>query len=169
MSSFFLDELGATALGVACYCKAPVEVLESTFDLGKLDAKKRSILDIANTQRCLPLHHIALHHPDPAAIKLLVGHYTSALLAKCSLNDVTPLVYAIQFNTSPAVVSLMRELTAARRATIALRTTLLLCIKHGYVYVRRGKRHSTATVALDVPLAFEVLNDNVWSHIMTFL
>jgi len=41
----------------------------------------------------------------------------------------------------------MRELTAARRATIALRTTLLLCIKRGYVYVRRSKRHLTEAVS----------------------
>jgi len=69
-------------------------------------------------------------------------------------------------------VSLLRELTAARRATIALRTTLLLCIKHGYVYVRRSKRQRNEvpeTVALDTQLAFEVLSDNVWSHIMSFL
>jgi len=115
------------------------------------------------------LHYAARSHSDPAAIKLLVCHHPSALLVKDN-DGVIPLDYAVQLNNgNPAVVSLMRELTAARLATIALRTTLPFGIKHGYVYVRRSKRLSTATIALKVPLAFEVLNDNVWSHIMTFL
>jgi len=81
----------------------------------------------------------------------------------------TSLAWAIDNNKSSAAVSLRRELTAARRATIALRTSLLLCIKHGNVYIRRSKRQRTETVALNTLLAFEVLNDNVWSHVMTFL
>ena len=71
---------------------------------------------------------------------------------------------AIQDNVNPAVVSIVRDLTDARLAT-----ELLLCIKHGYVYVRRSKRHRTEIVALDTQLAFEKLNDNVWSYIMEFL
>ena len=165
---FFQNELGATAFAVAAANSAPVEVLESMINKAKLDVKKRNILGAAYIVLFLPLHYAASHHPDPAAIKLLVIHHPQALLAKRTYGDI-PLDFATRNNTIPAVVSLARELAAARLATIALRTTLLLCIKHGYVYVRRSKRHRTATFALDVPLAFEVLNDNVWSHIMTFL
>jgi len=41
-----------------------------------------------------------------------------------------------------------------------------LCIKHGYVCVRRSKRHHAedAAVALDTALAFATQNDNVWSY-----
>ena len=74
-----------------------------------------------------------------------------------------PLDYAIHYNPSPAVVSLLLSLTAARRPTIA-RTALLLCIKHCYVYpCRRGRAW------LDTEHAFRILNDDVWPHIMTFL
>ena len=52
-------------------------------------------------------------------------------------------------------MALLCELTAARLSTIALRTSLLLCIKHGYVYVRRSKSHHTEPIALVVPLALE--------------
>jgi len=166
---FSLDEIGRSAFAIASVEAAPVEVLESLLILSKLDAKKRNILGIADIDLCLPLHNTARWHPNPAAIKLLARHHPQALLVK-SKECGTPMDYAVQLNDgNPAVVSLVRELTAARLATIALRTTLLLCIKHGYVYVRRSKRQRTETVALDTQLAFEVLNDNVLSHIMTFL
>jgi len=164
---FYQEEIGRTAFVVASARKAPVEVLESMILLRELDATKRNILDIADINFHLPLHLTAKYHPDPAAIKLLVGHHPQALLAEDKYGN-TPLDLAIQVNENPAVASLVRELTAARLAIIALRTTLLLCIKHGYVYVR-SKRHRTVPVALDTQLAFEVPNDNVWSHIMEFL
>jgi len=49
--------------------------------------------------------------------------------------------------------------------------SLLLCIKHGYVYVRRSKRQckEAPETGLDTRAAFAALNDDVWSHIMTFL
>ena len=156
-----------TVFTLASWLKAPVEVVESMTNLSKLDAKKRNVLGIVNIYLCLPLHFTAKYHPDPAAIKLLVGHHPQALLAEDKYGN-TPLDLAIQVNENPAVASLVRELTAARLAIIALRTTLLLCIKHGYVYVR-SKRHRTVPVALDTQLAFEVPNDKVWSHIMEFL
>ena len=121
-----------------------MEVLESMILLGELDAEKSNILDIADVYSCRPLHRTAQDHPDPAAIKLLVRYYPSLRLAK-DTGGFIPLDHDI--NESPTVVSLMRELTAARRATIALRTTLLLCIKRGYVYVRRSKRHLTEAVS----------------------
>jgi len=99
---------------------------------GEVDAEKRNILAIADIDLCLPLHHIARGHHDPAAIKLLARHYPQSLLMK-NIYGVTLLDFAIDHNPSPAVVSLLRELTVARLATIALRTTLLLCIKNGYV------------------------------------
>ena len=150
-----------------------MDVLESLILLGRLNAKKRNILDIADIHLHLPLHYCAQYRPDPAGIKLLVSHHPSALLVKSKAGRI-PLDVAILYNKSPAVLSLLRSLTAARLATIALRTTLLLCIKHGFVCFRRSKRHRTSTNALDTLLAFENLDDNiiiytVWSHIMTFL
>ena len=160
---FFQDELGRTSFAVAAGNEAPcLLVLESMILLGKLDTKKRNILAIAAIDLSLPLHHTARRLPDPAAIKLLVRHHPQALLAK-DRDDDTPLTCAIQCNENPAVVTLLRELTTARRATIALRTSLLLCIKAGYVYPRRRDH------GLDTELAFSMLNDNVWSHVMAFL
>jgi len=130
-SCWLPDELGRTVLYVVAE-DGTVEVLESMLRLAKLDAKKRNILDIADNALCRPLHRMAQRHPDPAAIKLLVSHHPQALLAKDKFGN-TPLDCTIMLNKFPAVVSLVRELTAARRSTIALRTMLLLCIKHGYV------------------------------------
>ena len=169
---FYQNEIGDTALALASFYKAPVEVLESLIFLGKLDAKKRNILDIADDDLDLPLHHITEDHPDPAAIKLLVSHHPSALLAEDNSGDI-PLDDAIESNENPAVVDIMRELTAARRETIALRTSLLLCIKHGYVIDQRDERQREMApetgLTFDIQLTFTTLNDNVWSHIMTFL
>ena len=139
-----------TVFTLASRLKAPVEVLESMINLSKLDAKKRNVLGIVNIYLCLPLHFTAKYHPDPAAIKLLVRHHPSVLLAKTAEGFI-PLDHPIEFNNSPAVVSLVRDLTTARHATLTLRTTLILCIKHCYVYVRRSKRHRTETMELDVP------------------
>jgi len=109
---FYQDEVGLTALAVAAIREAPVEVLESMILLGKLDAKKRNILDIADIALALPMHYVAQHHPDPAAIKLLVLHHHSALLAKTNANRI-PLDYAIKSNKSPAVVALLRKLATS--------------------------------------------------------
>ena len=96
------------------------------------------------------------------------SYWSVATLQPCSPRAVAvtpPPDYTLPHNTNPAVVALLRELISARHAT-----TLLLCIKHGYVYVRRSKRQRTATtVALNTQLAFEKLNDNVWSYIMGYL
>ena len=109
---FAQDELGETSFALACAFKAPVEVLESIILQGKQDAKKRNILDIATISLRLPMHCIAQDHPDPAAIKLLVRHHPSALLAKTK-EGATPLDHAILSNESPAVALLLGELTAA--------------------------------------------------------
>ena len=47
---------------------------------------------------------------------------------------------------------------------LAVRTTLLLCIKHDYVYVRRSERlrNEASATGLDTQRAFAKLNDNVW-------
>ena len=52
---FFLDEGERTALALATAYEAPFAVLESMILLGKLDVKKRNILDIANLYLRLPL------------------------------------------------------------------------------------------------------------------
>jgi len=79
-----------------------VEVLESLHNLAKLDAVKRNIMDSADNNLYLPLHHTARYHPDPDAIKLLVCYHPPALLAK-DTHGVTPLGHAIESNKSPAV------------------------------------------------------------------
>jgi len=86
--------------------------LESMILLGKLDAEKRNILDIANMRLRLPLHYTAWHHPDPAAIKLLVLHHPSTLHAQTT-DGHTSLDHAILSNESSAVVILMRKLVTA--------------------------------------------------------
>jgi len=53
------DELGGTAYGHATANAAPVEGLGSMIVLGKLDAEKRNILDIADNNLCLPMHAAA--------------------------------------------------------------------------------------------------------------
>jgi len=106
------DERGCTALALASVNKAPVEVLESMIHLAELDAEKRNILDIATFNLCLPLHHTAQDHPDPAATKLLVRHYHPTLLANDHELD-TPLDCAIQLNESPAVADLLSKLVTA--------------------------------------------------------
>jgi len=109
---FSQEELGYTAFALASIHEAPVEVLESMILLGKLDAKKRNILDIANADLRLPQHDIAQYHLDPAATKLLVRHHHPVLLAKTD-EGALPLDYAIKFNNSPAVVALLRKLVTA--------------------------------------------------------
>ena len=92
---FHQNELGGTALAFASSYKAPVEVLETMINLAKLDAEKRNILDITCSDLRLPMHIVANRHPDLAAIKLLVRHHHSALLAM-SREGASPLDYAIQ-------------------------------------------------------------------------
>ena len=109
---FYQDELGVTAFADASAHKAPVEVLESMLLLAKLDAEKRNILDIATAVSQTPLLLTAQFHPDPAATKLLVRHYPSALLVKSARGNI-PLYGAIEPNESPTVASFLRKLTAA--------------------------------------------------------
>jgi len=59
--------------------KDPEEILESMLNLGKLDAKKRNILDIAEIYLLLPLHFIAYCHPDPDTVSCNVTNSTLAV------------------------------------------------------------------------------------------
>jgi len=109
---FSQDEFRRIAFAIASGNEAPVEVLESMILLGKLDAKKRNILDIAGIDLQLPLHLTAYFHPDPSALKLVVRHHHPALLAKDS-DGATPLGVAFEFNKSHAVSDLLRKLITA--------------------------------------------------------
>ena len=109
---FSQDESGATTFARAADEAASAEVLESLFDLAKLDAEKRSILDIADFDLRLPLRYIAKRHPDPAAVKLVVRHHHPVLLTENN-NHELPLDYADCHNKNPATVSLVRKLTVA--------------------------------------------------------
>jgi len=160
---FFKNEFGLSTFAEASANKAAVEVLESIILLGKQDAEKRNILDIADFDLAIPLH-LAADNPDPATIKLLVRHHPQALLMTDSQYGDTPLAWAIEDNESPAVVALLCELTTARLATIALRTTLLLCIKHVHPDVP-----VTPTEPLYLRLANARLCKDVWSVILEFL
>jgi len=106
---FFQDELGDTAFVVD---EPPVEVLESMIILGKLDAEKGNILDIADIHRGLPKHHAAHWHPDPAAIKLLARHPPQDLLIEDGHGNI-PLDHVEDANKSSANMSLLRKLTTA--------------------------------------------------------
>jgi len=98
---FYQDELGETAFAVAALV-APVEVLENMLELGKLDAAKRNIMDVAGSDGCLPLHYAAepaneeYAHLDNAAplIRCLIRHQPKALLAK-DKGGKTPLDVAV--------------------------------------------------------------------------
>ena len=180
----------------ACARSAPLEVVQLMLTKAKLDSRKRSLLAIVTSGGNTTLRYAAGWHSDPAVVELLIREHPLAL---CETDDSgnTPQQVATNWNRSAAITSLLTDATnalaasdyaalAARvhcdertircnilpPATLALRTTLLLCIKHGYVYARRSQRlrnEAPETVALDTLLAIEVLNDNVWSHSMTFL
>ena len=92
-------------------------------------------------------------------------------------SHLTDATNALATGDFPALAALVHGNVQTLRCTalsperLAVRVTLLLCIKSGYVFISRSKhqRQHTETVALDIALAFDRLSDNVWSHIMTFL
>jgi len=190
---FFQSQYGVTAIIYACYGSAPLELYQLMITKAKLDSRKRCLLAITASYGRTALHCAAAEHSDPAVLELLIREHPLAMCATAS-NGRTPLQNAINYDRSAAITSLLTDATNALAASdyatlatlvhgderslrclalspdsLAIRVSLLLCVKHGYVYVRRSKRHRTETVALDTKLAFEVLNDNVWSHIITFL
>jgi len=110
-----------------------------------------------------PLQYATLCN-RPAAITSLLTDTTNALAASdYAASDYAALAFLVHGDELTIRCNILPP------ATLALRTSLLLCIMHGYVYVPRSKRHRTETVVLDTPLSFAELNDNIWSHIMTFL
>jgi len=193
VDQLFYKYFGSTAIMHACCYLAPLELYQLMITTAKLDSRKRCLMAIANSIRYTALHYASECHSDPAVLELLIREHPLALSATDGFGR-TPLQWATFNNRPAAITSLLTDATnalAARDyaalaagvhsdertvrcnapppATRALRTTLLLCIKHGYVYISRNKRHRTETVALDTPLAFVKLNYNVWSHVMTFL
>jgi len=187
---------GFTAIMCACGRSAPLELYQLMITKAKVDSRKRCLLAITcSNYGCTPLHFAASSHSDPAVVELMIREHPLALCATSSGGD-TPLQLATIYNRPTAIISLLTEATNALAASdyaalaarvhgderalrclaltpdrLAVRISLLLCIKHGYVYVRRSKRHRADEPddALDTGLAFSLLNDNVWSHVMTFL
>jgi len=192
--TFFQDQPGFTTIMWACIRSAPVELVQLMIAKAKLDSRKRCLLAIiTNNSGRTALHWAACNHSDTAVLELLIREHPLALQTINNFGR-TPLQYAVDSNRPAPIISLLTDTTNALAACdyailatlvhgdertlpclaltpdrLAVRVSLLLCIKHGYVYVRRSKRRRTETVALDTKLAFEALNDNVWSLIMTFL
>ena len=189
---FYQDQFGQTAVMLAIAWLAPLELVQPMITKAKLDSRKRCLLAITNMHLWTALHFTAHNHSDPAVFELLIREQPLAL---CATDDDgrTPLQDAISNNRPAPIVSLLTNTTNALAAgdyatfatlvhgdertlrclvltpdRLAVRVSLLLSIKHGYVNIRRSKRHRPDN-ALDTPLAFAKLNDNVWSHVMTFL
>jgi len=192
---FFQDDNGCTAIMAACFYSAPLELVQLMITKAKLDSRKRCLLVITDSYGDTALHFAAGCHSDPAVVELLIREYPQALCAT-DIMDKAPLQFVIFSPRSAAITSLLTNTTNALAAgdysTLAtlvhgdertlrclaltpdrlkLRVSLLLCIKHGYVNVRRSKRqrNEAPETGLDTRAAFAALNDNVWSHIMTFL
>ena len=176
----------------ACRYSALLELVQLMITKAKLDSRKRCLL-VITCDRWTTIHCAAGWHSDPVFLEFLIREHSLALQTTNSFG-ITPQQVAIANNHPAAFTSLIAATTNSLAASdyaalvhgdestlrclaltpdrIAVRTSLLLCIKLGYVYVRRSKRQcneAPETIAFDTALAFEVLNDNVWSHIMTFL
>jgi len=168
---FFQGQNGNTAIMRACIRSTPLELVQLMITKAKLDLRKRCLLAIISSGTGLTvLHFAAACHSDLA---LQTTGYESTLLQIATLYNRSAAISSLLTDATDALAARDYAALAARihGSAFSLRclTSLLLCIKHGYVYVRRSKRHRTETVTLDTQLAFFMLNDNVWSHIMTFL
>jgi len=188
---FFQDGDGCTAIIYACVA-GQLELVQLMITKAKFDQRKRCLLAITTMYGSTALHCAARFHTDRAVLELLICEHPLALSATDSSGR-APLQRAIQFNKPAPIISLLTDTTNALAAgdyatfatlvhgdertlrclvltpdRLAVRVSLLLSIKHGYVNIRRSKRHRPDN-ALDTPLAFAKLNDNVWSHVMTFL
>ena len=122
----------------------------------------------------------AIANNRPAAITSLLTDVTNALAA----SDYAALAasdYAALAASDYAALAALAALVHGDECTfrcltltpdhLAVRVSILLSVKHGCVYIHWSKRHCTEDAAgvLDTGLAYEILNDNVWSQVMTFL
>ena len=149
---------------VACYYSAPLELVQLMITKAKLDLRKRCLLAIIDNGGHTVLHWAASYHGYPAVIELLIREHPLALSAT-DANDYTPLQFPSFFDRPAPIISLLTEATNALNPgdfsalaarvhgdeltlrclaltpdRLAIRGTLLLCIKHGYVNFRRSKR-----------------------------
>jgi len=114
----------------------------------------------------------AIANNRPAAITSLLTDVTNALAA----SDYAALA-ASDYAALAALAALVHGDECTFRCLtltpdhLAVRVSILLSVKHGCVYIHWSKRHCTEDAAgvLDTGLAYEILNDNVWSQVMTFL
>ena len=104
------------------------------------------------------LHYAAINNSDPAVLELLIREYPLALSATDSMHAETPLQFAIDSNRPAVITSLLTDTTNALAASdyaalaahvhalrclaspfyaarIAVRTSLLLCLKHVHLDV----------------------------------
>ena len=185
----------STATLYACIFSAPLELVQLmiTKAFGH-DPRKRCLLAITNDAGWTALHCAVYRYSDLAVLELLIREHPLALSAT-NYEGRTPLQWSLVYSRPTPITSPLTDTTNALAAgdygalaarvhgdedtirclaltpdRLAVRVTLLLCVKHGCVYVRRSKRQRNEAPAtgLDTQLAFELLNDNVWSHIMTF-
>ena len=187
---FYQDGIGFTAIIYACYCSAPLELVQAMISSAKLDSRKRCLLAITNQWGETALHFAAQHHSDPAVVEFLISEHPLALCATDFWGE-TPLQRAIVGNRPAAITSLLTDATAtltagdyaalsflvhsstfalrclaspSYAARIAVRTSLLLCLKTAHPDVP-----VTYTEPLDLSLAHVCLCKDVWSVILEFV
>ena len=186
---FHEDKFGQTVVH-ASYYEAPLELYQLMITKAKLDSRKRCLLSITNQWGVLALHLAARWHSDPAVLEFLIREHPLALCATDFWGE-TPLQRAIVGNRPAAITSLLTDATAtltagdyaalsflvhsstfalrclaspSYAARIAVRTSLLLCLKTAHPDVP-----VTYTEPLDLSLAHVCLCKDVWSVILEFV
>ena len=180
---FFQDDNGFTPIMFACRIySAPLELVQLMITKAKLDSRKRCLLAITHVTGRAALRIAALWYHDPTVLK-----HPLELCATSSEGN-TPLQYATRSRRPALILSILTrrhqrprlpQLRRPRRQRQRRRARYLLGLhRHPRRPPRRPHdrpalhqarlRHRTETISLHVPLAFATLNDNVWSHIMTF-
>jgi len=175
----------------ACMRSATLPLVQLMIAKAKLDSRKRRLQAIADCDDYTVLHWAAASPPFSSSSS------TSTCGATSSYNGNTPLQLVLYYNRSDPIISLLVATTAALAprdfaapafrvhgdertlrclalspSSLAVRAELLLCIKCGYVNLDPQPQPTRAFVVdlvFDTRLASFTLNDNIWSHIVTFL
>jgi len=159
---FFQNLLGIAAIMMACYHSAPLELYQVMITKAKLDQGKRCLLAIAHCRGDAVLRYAAWFHPDPAVFELLISEHPLGLQTVGSSCHTPQQTATVHRNTAP-MISLLTDtadvLAAGYFAALAarvhgdertlrrlalspdrltVRVTLLLCVEHGYVNIRRS-------------------------------
>ena len=176
---FYQDGIGFTATIYACYCSAPLELVQLIITKAKLDSRKMCLLAIiTESNEWTTLHCATNRHSDPAVLELLIREHPLALCAaNCDgktphrpapftslLIDATNALAASDYAALAARVhgdkfALRCLASPSYAARIAVRTSLLLCLKNVHPDVP-----FTPTEPLDLRLAHASLQRLLESH-----